>query len=281
VTATAVDLRAYVPQVVGGWGAAGRHRSVEGTLVSADVSGFTKLSEKLAGYGRGGAEELTDLLCSCFERMISSVDAAGGDVLKFGGDALLILFRGEQHAARACAATLAMRAGIAEPLHSPSAGRVALKISQGIHSGAFDLFLVDGAHRELLVTGRGTTETVHCEGTANAGEILLSAAAAAQVDPFWHFQTTGWHEGRNPNALFDVSGYLAAYADVAAAGVNPLDHYHAWGWREGRDPSLAFDTAAYLADNPDVAAAQVDPLKHFLQTGIHEGRAAIADGAWG
>ena len=51
--------------------------------------------------------------------------------------------------------------------------------------------------------------------------------AAAGVDPLAHFDTFGWHEGRNPNAFFDTAGYLAHYADVAAAGVNPLQHYEA------------------------------------------------------
>ena len=66
--------------------------------------------------------------------------------------------------------------------------------------------------------------------------------AAAHVDPLQHFRTFGWKEGRDPNALFDTSGYLAAYADVKAAGINPLDHYNTFGWREGRDPSADFDT---------------------------------------
>ena len=56
------------------------------------------------------------------------------------------------------------------------------------------------------------------------------------VDPLQHFQTFGWREGRNPNALFDTAGYLATYADVAAAQVNPLDHYNLFGWREGPRP---------------------------------------------
>jgi hypothetical protein len=104
--------------------------------------------------------------------------------------------------------------------------------------------------------------------------------AAADVDPHVHYDTFGWHEGRNPNAFFDSAGYLAHYADVAAAGVNPLQHYAEFGWREGRDPSAQFDTQAYLAANPDVAAAHVNPLEHFLQFGIHEGRTAVNDGMW-
>jgi len=105
--------------------------------------------------------------------------------------------------------------------------------------------------------------------------------AAAGVDPYQHFQTFGWHEGRNPNALFDTAGYLSAYHDVAAAGANPLDHYNAFGWREGRDPSVGFDTTSYLAAYPDVAAAQVNPLVHYLAFGVHEGRSPFADGIWG
>ena len=88
--------------------------------------------------------------------------------------------------------------------------------------------------------------------------------AAAGVDPYQHFQTFGWREGRDPNALFDTAGYLAAYQDVATAGVNPLDHYNAFGWHEGRDPSVGFDTASYLAAYADVAAAGVNPLTHYL-----------------
>ena len=104
---------------------------------------------------------------------------------------------------------------------------------------------------------------------------------AAGVDPFQHFQTVGWHEGRNPNQLFDTAGYLSHNPDVAAAGINPLQHYHEFGWREGRDPSASFDTQGYLVNNPDVAAANIDPLEHYLMFGIYEGRVAVNDGVWG
>jgi hypothetical protein len=102
--------------------------------------------------------------------------------------------------------------------------------------------------------------------------------AASGIDPFQHFQTVGWQEGRNPNALFDTNGYLATYSDVHT---NPLDHFNQFGWHEGRDPSVGFDTTSYLAAYPDVAAAHVNPLTHFLDNGIHEGRSAFADGVWG
>jgi hypothetical protein len=94
----------------------------------------------------------------------------------------------------------------------------------------------------------------------------------AGVNALDHFNTTGWHEGRDPNLWFDTSGYLATNKDVAAAGINPLEHYHQSGWHEGRDPSAYFDTTLYLINNPDVAAAGIDPLLHYLKWGLSEGR---------
>ncbi|WP_053080621.1 hypothetical protein [Methylobacterium variabile] len=98
---------------------------------------------------------------------------------------------------------------------------------------------------------------------------------------YQHYELYGWREGRDPNAVFDTQGYLAAYADVRAAGVDPLMHYDQYGWREGRDPSAGFDTSSYLAANADVRAAGVDPLTHYLQYGALEGRSPFADGTFG
>jgi class 3 adenylate cyclase/tetratricopeptide (TPR) repeat protein len=184
-TTAAGSLPSYVPRLLRSWPDGMTHRDFDGTLVSADLSGFTRLSERLAALGREGAEELTVLLNGCFTRMIAEIERFGGDVLKFGGDALLILYRGARNTERACYTTIAMRDLIAAPLTTSAGTRVRLKISQGMHAGSFSLFILDGNHRELMVTGPGVTETVECEGTANAGQILLSARAAANVDRSW------------------------------------------------------------------------------------------------
>jgi class 3 adenylate cyclase/tetratricopeptide (TPR) repeat protein len=171
-----------VPDLVRRWPGGLAHRRVAGSLVSADISGFTALSERLAMHGREGAEELTVLLNECFGGMISIVDEHGGDVLKFGGDALLVLFEGAQHTDRAAAACVQMRALIERRWSTALVKRVELGISQGIHSGSFDLHLVDAGHRELLVVGPGMSATVTCEGAAERGQILLSHDAAALLD---------------------------------------------------------------------------------------------------
>src|SRR5258708_7709557 len=109
-------LRPYIPRLLLDWPAGARYRELDGTLVSADLSGFTRLSERLAGLGREGAEELTALLNGRFTGMISEIERFGGDVLKFGGDALLVLSRGHHATERACMSTIAMRDFIAQPV---------------------------------------------------------------------------------------------------------------------------------------------------------------------
>ena len=94
----------------------------------------------------------------------------------------------------------------------------------------------------------------------------------AHADADQQYASTGWREGRDPNAFFSTSLYREFNPDVAAAGVDPLKHFDTAGWSEGRLPSPFFDPAKYLAADPDVAAAHVDPLAHFLQFGAQEGR---------
>ena len=176
-------IGSYLPDFVRRWPLNGpTHCQVEGSLVSADISGFTALSERLAAFGREGAEELTKLLNQCFGGMIEIIDGYGGDVLKFGGDALLVLFQGPGHTARAAAACFHMRTLIQRRWSTDLVKRIELGISQGVHSGTFDLHLVDAGHRELLVVGPGMSATVNCEGAAERGQILLSHEAAALLD---------------------------------------------------------------------------------------------------
>ncbi|HEY7018645.1 MAG TPA: adenylate/guanylate cyclase domain-containing protein, partial [Gaiellaceae bacterium] len=180
-----VDLTPYVPRVVVDWLRAepgARRRELEGTLAFVDISGFTAMSERLAQRGKVGAEEVTDVMNLVFSRLLDIAYAAGGGLLKFGGDALLLFFSGDGHAARACDAAYGMRKALRE-LGRPqtSAGPVTLKMHVGVHADTFDFFLVGSSHRELLLTGPGVTRTVEMEAGAEAGEILVSDETAATL----------------------------------------------------------------------------------------------------
>ena len=152
--------------------------SVEGSMLSADISGFTALSEKLAGKGKAGAEEITSLINTCFTALIESAYRYGGEVIKFGGDALLILFRGDHHERRAADAGLLMQ----RALHASSAAKRAnLTMTVGAAAGPFDVFLVGSGYRELLITGPRATEVIRLEGEAAKGDALVDPLIASHL----------------------------------------------------------------------------------------------------
>ena len=82
---------------------------MSGTVVFADISGFTRLSERLAVRGRAGAEEVVGLVGRVMTAFVAEVERSGGDVLVFAGDALLVLVEGDGSARRATLAAAAMR----------------------------------------------------------------------------------------------------------------------------------------------------------------------------
>ena len=147
-------------------------------MLSADISGFTALSEKLAGKGKAGAEEITSLINTCFTALIDSAYDYRGEVIKFGGDALLVLFRGEDHERRCANASLAMQIA----LHSsPAAKRANLTMTVGSSHGPFDVFMVGSGYRELLIIGPAASNVIFLEGEADKGETLISPEIAEHV----------------------------------------------------------------------------------------------------
>ena len=180
-------LLPHVPRPAAEWAATGPGerpwRVVDGTLVFADISGFTALSERLARQGPIGAEELTEVLGHCFAELLAVAYARGGSLVKFGGDALLLLFDGDGHAVRAVDAALGMRSTMRRVGRlSTSVGSVRLRMSLGVHTGPVHLFLVGASHRELLLAGPGPSSVVTMEGTAEAGEVVVSPATATRID---------------------------------------------------------------------------------------------------
>ena len=174
-------LAPYVAHLHARWAAedpARRHRRVDGSLVFADISGFTALTERLARRGKVGAEEMSEALNAVFSDILAAADDEGADLVKWGGDAVLLFVEGPGHAARAVRAAHGLRARLRAfgPVRTES-GAVRLRMSVGVHSGAVDFYLVgsDEHHRELLVAGPAVSRCVRLEGIADAGQVAVSS----------------------------------------------------------------------------------------------------------
>ena len=181
----ALGQAAYVPRLLTEWdldAPTSLWQAVPSTCCFVDISGFTALSERLAQRGRIGAEELTEVLNHVFSRMLSVAYEKGGSLLKFGGDALFLVFTRGDHATLGAEAAVAMRAALREARTLPtSVGKVNLRMSVGLHTGELLLFRVGDIHCELIVSGPTATTTTEMESAADAGEILISADTAARL----------------------------------------------------------------------------------------------------
>jgi class 3 adenylate cyclase/tetratricopeptide (TPR) repeat protein len=178
-------LLPYVPRLVVDWleeHPALTARQLDATAVFADISGFTNLTEKLARRGKVGAEEMGDILNRVFGSLLASAYEYGAELVKWGGDAVLLLFRGEQHPLLAAAAAHRMQEVIQRVGRvQTSSGTVRLGMSVGLHSGAPDCLLVGEVFRELIVTGPDATLLAQLEAAAAAGQVVVSEQTARLV----------------------------------------------------------------------------------------------------
>ncbi|MBC8075879.1 MAG: tetratricopeptide repeat protein [Chloroflexales bacterium] len=156
----------------------GQYRT--GTIVFADVSGFTALSSELATTGRHGSEEISGVINQLFAALLDPVVACGGWVVKFGGDAVTAFFDasdlGDDHARHACAAALAMQGRMADFAAMPtSKGTFPLHLRVTVHTGRVFLAEVgDSSHTEIVMTGSTINQVMAAQERAAPGEVVLS-----------------------------------------------------------------------------------------------------------
>ena len=240
----------YLPRYLMEWqtrpGAAD-HELVEGTLLFADISGFTTLSEQLATRGRIGSEHVTDVLNGAFSELLDVAALDGGDLLSFGGDALLLMFHGNQHAERAAHSAFEMRAALDE--YQETSSPVPLAISIGVASGTIALFLAGSTSRELIAAGPVVDDLVEIEGIADAGEILLAPSSAALLDN-------------------EVIGASKGHRLILGDAPEPDEHEHEPPGEAAVGPAVAFD--GYLPA----------PLRKHLTLTFNEGEHRLANVAF-
>ncbi len=164
-------IRDPTPGKVGG-------KFIHGTLLFADISGFTAMSERLSRIGREGAEEITGIVNHYFGTMLAILRDHNGQLVKFGGDALLGLFLEPDSSNRAVQAAHRMQtAMVSLGQIQTSQGVFALQMKVGIHKGSFFAAQLGTAQgMEYALFGTDVNATAATESAAVAGQILLDRA---------------------------------------------------------------------------------------------------------
>jgi predicted ATPase/class 3 adenylate cyclase len=204
-------LAAYVPTPVAHWvykqpdlSAEPTARRFPGVILFSDISGFTALSELLSEVDASGsdeffylattgAEELTYLINQYFTEMIQISEAYHGQVVKFSGDALTILFPAEEVSMamavrRAGECALAMQAKMSEfAMMVTSRGQASLSMTVGIGAGLILECNIGGelGRWEYMVAGDPLVQMAMAERLAKPGQIVLSSPAWQEAQAFF------------------------------------------------------------------------------------------------
>lgn len=182
-----METPCYLPRtLISNWIASPQQNPVwsewlKGSLMHCDVTGFTAMNEKLSRLGKEGGEIMADILNEFFDRMLSIADQWNGIHLKYGGDAMLLLFTGKGHAKRAARAGLDMQNAMADFTDMRVVNnRYELRMRIGIHSGRFYSASIgepDGL-LHYLITGKDVNRTAQVEPLAEPDQVVVSQATA-------------------------------------------------------------------------------------------------------
>jgi class 3 adenylate cyclase/tetratricopeptide (TPR) repeat protein len=150
-----------------------------GSVLEADVSSFTPLTEELARRhgARRGAEEVAALLTRVYGAVIAEVDRCAGSVVEFTGDALACCFDADDDGARAVHCGLAMQAATAA-LRTDTTDSPALKVT--VAAGDYRRFSVGDPTIRLLevLAGPAVDRLVAVAPATGAGEVVVDPATA-------------------------------------------------------------------------------------------------------
>ncbi|SPQ95040.1 unnamed protein product (mitochondrion) [Plasmodiophora brassicae] len=204
-SASLINLCSYIPSVVVQFLAGhcsdpvplslpARHRLTTAVLF-ADISGYTAMCEQL-GETHNGIEDLARIVKAYFGILVKVVARHGGDVFKFAGDAVIVVWPDTGDtlgvlARRSCQCAL----DIQRHLHgltlqdSGAANLYELSLKIGIGVGDVDIVHVGGVEQrtEYLAIGSPLAQAFTCENVADPGQVVVSLQAAALVEP--HFRT--------------------------------------------------------------------------------------------
>jgi class 3 adenylate cyclase len=190
------------------------------TVVFADLIGSTALGERL------DPEALRDVLDTYFATMRGAIEAEGGTVEKFIGDAVVAAFgtpvAHEDDPARALRAALGMRARL-DALNAElvAARDLTLQMRIGINTGEV-LATINPAPGEPMVTGDAVNVAARLEQVAEPGQVVVAERTARAARTF-RFRELGSLDLRGKERAVDAVLLVEERPGAARRGIPGLD----------------------------------------------------------
>ena len=161
-----------------------RHIGADATILFADIRGFTSLSETMDPMA------LSRIVSTFQGQCAEAIWAHDGIVNKQMGDGLMAIFnfpiKAERHAAAAIAAAIDIQQGwksafaaLAASGDLPMESGQGIGIGVGVHTGQVEIGEFSTFRSDFTAIGGTVNLTARLESQAAAGEIVISAEAAA------------------------------------------------------------------------------------------------------
>lgn len=167
---------AWLPRIARrGKGSQPSRASFETALLAVDITGFTRLTDRLEREGEAGVEEVASLLNDRFGEVIDAVVMRGGDVLRFAGDALVAgwLYGGDERERLRLAVEAAL--AIQEAVARRQDG---LELRCGVALGALRCLHLGESQRAFVAAGPVLRDAHAAESMARPGNLVLAPSAA-------------------------------------------------------------------------------------------------------
>ena len=198
------------------------------TVLFADVSGFTSISERL------DPEEVHGLIKHAFDLMLGEIHRYEGTVNQFLGDGLMALFGApiahEDHAIRAAHAALGLQRALAAYRDDLLRRRgIDFRMRLGLNTGLVVVGAIgDNLRMDYTAVGDTTNTAARMQQLAEPGTSVVAEATAHQIEPYFELRQLGSFAVKNRAQPVAAWALLAAKAQVsrlearAAQGLSPF-----------------------------------------------------------
>ncbi len=170
------------------------NETIVGTVAFIDICGFTAISETQS------PDDVVTLLNEYFDIMARAIIEENGIVDKFMGDAILAVFKGENHLERAVKACLHVKREISNKPEIEGKMNFTPNVSIGINSGEMISGNIGSSTLRRLdytVIGDTVNTAARLQSAAQAGQIFIPEACYTNIKDLFSCELVGLLEMKN------------------------------------------------------------------------------------
>lgn len=182
-----------------------RNEVQEATVMFVDICEFTAITEHFP------ANTVVNLLNSLFDKIVKEIIGQEGHVDKFIGDAVMAVFKGNNHLQRALDAALSIKSQIKTSEEIIGTNKTFKpEISIGINSGEMvsgNIGSISLKRLDYTVIGDSVNTAQRLQGSAKPGQILINEQVYEQVKQSYKFSKIGAVSLKNkalPATVYEV-----------------------------------------------------------------------------